>query len=164
MAQFIHLASEEDRRSILRTGIKVARTKRPLVGVFAHPQVENFVVSHQWMRELRRFRRHRIVGVRFRIPDGERVWIGKFNAEHVQVAAAEAVGIARQHADPLGLQVVIPRPIRPKEIESVYVPLKVSGWRYYPTAKGRQPCGCSYCQRGEPFSRKLRQAYETGLS
>ena len=160
MAQFVHLAAERDSRSIVRTGIKVARKNRALRGVFAHPQTENFVVSHQWMRELRRSRGLSFVGVRFRIPDTERVWIGKFNGEHMDVTAAEAVGIARQHTDPLGLEVIIPRPIRAKEIESIYAPPKVTGWRYYPSAKGRKPCGCSYCQRGEPFSRKIRVAYD----
>ena len=115
MAQFIHLAAERDSRSILRSGIKVARNKRLLRGVFAHPQIENFVVNHQWMRELRRFRGLSFVGVRFRIPDAERVWIGKFNAEHIDVAASEAIGIARQHTDPLGLEVIVPRPIRARE-------------------------------------------------
>jgi hypothetical protein len=115
MAQFIHLAAERSSRSILRSGIKVARNKRLLRGVFAHPQTENFVVNHQWMRELRRFRGLSFVGVRFRIPDTERVWIGKFDAEHIDVAASEAIGMARQHTDPLGLEVIVPRPIRAKE-------------------------------------------------
>ena len=74
MAQLIHLAAERDRLSILRGGIKVIGTERALSGVFAHPQTENFVASHQWMRELRRFHGLRLVGVRFRIPDTERVW------------------------------------------------------------------------------------------
>jgi hypothetical protein len=162
VAQFIHLAAERDRRAILRSGIKVARTKRPFAGVFAHPQTESFVVSHQWMREVKRFRGLSMVGVRFRIPDSERVWIGKYNDEHIEVAASEAVGIARQHLEPTGLEVIIPRPIRAKEIESIYAPQKAVGWRYYPAAKGRKPCGCPYCQRGEPFSRKIRREYDAG--
>ena len=162
MAQFVHLAAESIHRSILRNGIKVSRAKRAHRSVFAHPQTENFVVNHQWMRELRRFRGVSIIGVRFRIPDNERVWLGKYNAEHIDVAASEAVGIARQHTDPLGLEVIIPRPVRAKEIESIYSPPKVSGWRYYPGAKGRKPCGCPYCQRGEPYSKNLRRRYDAG--
>jgi hypothetical protein len=76
------------------------------------------------------------------------------------VTAARAVGIVRQHHDPMGLQVILPRPVSPKEIESVYRPPKVVGWRYYPAAHGRSPCGCPYCQRGEPFGRRIREAYE----
>src|SRR6267154_2978248 len=100
MAQFVHLAAENNRRSILRSGIKVSRAKRTLAGVFAHPQVESFLVSHQWMREIRRFKGATIIGVRFRIPDAERVWLGRFNDEHIDVAASEAVGIARKHIEP----------------------------------------------------------------
>src|SRR5262245_41529373 len=118
VAQFIHLAAESNRRSILRNGIKVSHTKRKYGGVFAHPQVESFVVSHQWMRELKRFRGVSFIAVRFRIPDEELVWIGKYNDEHINVSASEAIGIARAHVEPLGLEVIIPRRIRPKEIES----------------------------------------------
>jgi hypothetical protein len=162
MAQFIHLAAESNRRSIVRNGIKVSRTQRTYMGVFAHPQTESFVVSHQWMRELKRFRGVSYVAVRFRIPDAERVWIGKYNDEHINVSASEAVGIARAHVEPLGLEVIIPRPIRKREVESIYAPPKANGWRYYPAAKGKKPCGCPYCQRGEPFSKDIRQRYGAG--
>jgi hypothetical protein len=101
MAQFIHLAAENHRRSIQSNGIRAARTRRP-VGVYAYPQTENFVVNHQWMRELRRFRGTTIIAVRFRISDTEPVSIGKFNSDHIVVAASQAVGIARDHVDPLG--------------------------------------------------------------
>jgi hypothetical protein len=159
MAQFIHLAEESYRRSIRQSGIKVSRTSS-LAGVYAYPQTENFVVNHQWMRELKRFRGKPTIAVRFCIPDSERVLIGKFNAEHIEVSASEAVGIARVHEDPLGLEVLIPRSIRAGEVRSFYVPPKVVGWRYYPAAKGRKPCGCPYCQRGEPYGKGIRQAYD----
>jgi hypothetical protein len=156
VAQFVHLTSDAEVRSIRINGIKVSRKRGAHDGVFAHPQTENFVVTHQWMRELRRFRGQRIVGVRIRLPDRERVWIGKFNAEHIDVSASEALGIARDHQDPLGLQVIIPRAVRASEVQAFYTPPKVVGWRYYPTAKGRKPCPCPYCQRGEPFSKHIR--------
>jgi hypothetical protein len=159
MAQFIHLAGESDRRSIRQSGIKVSRSGR-LAGVYAYPQTENFVVNHQWMRELKRIRGKPMIAVRFRIADSERVLIGKFNAEHIEVSASEAVGIARDHEDPLGLEVVIPRSVRTGEVKSFYVLPKAVGWRYYPAAKGRKPCGCPYCQRGEPFSKDIRRAYD----
>jgi hypothetical protein len=135
MAQFIHLAAESHRRSIRQSGIKVSRT-RSLAGVYAFPQTENFVVSHLWMRELKRLRGRPMIAVRFRIADSERVLIGKFNAEHIEVSASEAVGIAHAHEDPLGLEVVIPRSVRAGEVKSFYVPPKAVGWRYYPAAKG----------------------------
>ena len=111
------------------------------------------------MRELRRFRGSNLLVARFRIPDMESVLLGRYNEEHLEVSAAEALGIARLHESPLGLEVVVLRTIRPKELESIYRPPKVSGWRYYPESKGRQPCGCPYCQRGEPYSRSIRERY-----
>jgi hypothetical protein len=159
MAQFIHLATESHRRSIRQSGIKISRAGS-LSGVYAYPQTENFVVSHQWMRELKRMRGKPMIAVRFRIPDSERVLIGKFNAEHIEVSAAEAVGIARAHKDPLGLEVIILRSVRASEVKSFYVLPKAVGWRYYPAAKGRKPCGCPYCQRGEPYSKRIRRAYD----
>jgi hypothetical protein len=159
VAQFIHLAAESHQRSIRVNGIKASRS-RGQFGVYAYPQTENFLVNHQWMRELKRFLGKPIIAVRFGIPDAERVLIGKFNGQHVVVAASEAVGIAREHVDPLGLEVVIQRSVKPGEVRSFYVLPKAVGWRYYPAAKGRKPCGCPYCQRGEPYSKKIRQAYE----
>ena len=160
MAQLIHLASAEDRNALRKGGIKPSRLRSGGRAVYAFPQTEDFVVNHQWMRELKRRTFIRMLAVRFRIPDGETVSIGKYNAEHIDVTAAEAIAIARSHDDPMGLEVLVPRAIRPKEIISFYTPPKVSGWRYYPEAKGRKPCACPYCQRGEPFSRKIRESYD----
>ena len=160
MAQFIHLADTKHRNLIGRNGIKRSRLGSGERAVYAFPQTEDFVVSHQWMRELRRFRSLNMIAVKFRIPDAEPVTIGKFNETHIEVTAAEAIGIARLHDDPLGLEVKIPRGINPKEIMSFYTPEKVSGWRYYPKAKGRKPCGCRYCQRGEPFSQRIREGFD----
>jgi hypothetical protein len=161
MAQFVHLFDENDVARIRHHGIRVTKSKwRKLNGVFLFPLTENFVVSHQWMRELRRRRGQSLLAARIRVDDAEPVLVGKYNEEHVQVHAAEAIGIARKHQDPMGLEVILPRSVKPKEIESVYRPPKVVGWRYYPAARGRRPCGCPYCQKGEPFGKRLREAYE----
>ena len=115
------------------------------------------------MRELRRQRGQQLLAARIRLNDGERVLLGKYNEDHIEVTAARAIGIVRQHHDPMGLQVVLPRSVSRKEIESFYRPAKVVGWRYYPAARGRSPCGCPYCQRGEPFGRRIREAYEQNV-
>lgn len=160
MAHFIHLFDEREERNIQRNGIKLFRSKwRKINGVFLFPQTENFVVNHQWMRELRRRNGQIMLAARIRIPDEEKVFIGKYNEEHIQVTASEAIGIARLHSDPMGLEVIITRPIASKEIGSIYKPLKISGWRYSPKAKGRKPCGCPYCQRGEPYSQSIKLKY-----
>lgn len=161
MAQFIHLFDENDAAKLKKNGIKVVKSRwRHLNGVFVFPQTENFVVNHQWMRELRRDSGQSLLAARVRIDDEEMVMLGKYNEKHIQVSAAEAIGIARKHKDPMGLEVIIPRSIKPREIQSIYRPPKVVGWRYYPSAHRKRPCGCEYCQRGKPFSKKLRDAYE----
>lgn len=36
----------------------------------------------------------------------------------------------------------------------------ITGWRYFPSAKGRTPCGCPARQtRGEPFSRRCKDRF-----
>jgi hypothetical protein len=148
MAQFIHLLDANDAARIRRSGIRVAKARwRKLNGVFLFPLTENFVVSHQWMRELRRRRGQTLLAARVRVDDAETVLLGKYNQDHIEVRAADAIGIVREHIDPLGLEVILPRSVKPREIESFYRPPKVVGWR---------PCPCSYCQRGEPFGRRLR--------
>lgn len=125
MALFIHLFDERDAAKIRRGGIKASEMRaRKEKGVYVSPQVENYVVAHQWMRELRRRAGKIMLAARIRIPDDEPVLLGRFNEEHLSVTAAEAIGIV--------------------------------GWRYYPKAHGKKPCACLYCQRGEPFSRRLK--------
>ena len=161
MAQFIHLLDERDAASVRRSGIRVVRARwRKHNGVFLFPLIENFVVAHQWMRELRRWRGQPLLAARIRIDDAERVLLGKYNEEPLEVSAAQAIGITRQHQEPLGLEVILCRSIRPKEIQSLYRPPKVTGWRYHPAARGRPPCPCPYCQRGQPFGKRIIDAAE----
>ena len=108
MAQFIHLFDESDAASIKRGGIRVEKTKwRKLNGVFLFPLTENFVIAHQWMRELRRRRGQALLAARIRLKDTERVLLGKYNEDHIETTAARALGIVRQHHDPMGLQVIL---------------------------------------------------------
>ncbi len=161
MAQFIHLFDERNKKSIRKNGIKIFPAAwRKQNGVYLFPQTENFVVNHQWMRELRRRQGQNLLAARIRIPDNTLVLIGKYNQAHVEVKASEAIAIARQHLDPIGLEVIIQRSIQPKEIITCYKPPKIIGWRYYPGAKGIKPCGCPYCQRGQPYSQRIQQEYK----
>jgi hypothetical protein len=161
MAQFIHLFDERFAASIKRSGLRVARSKqRVKKGVFVQALTESFQITHQWMRELRRRQGISLLAARIRIADDELVLLGRYNEKHLRCTAAEAVGIARSHQDPIGLEIIILRPIKAREIESYYRPPKVVGWRYYPGARGRRPCGCPYCQRGEPYGRRIRDEYD----
>jgi hypothetical protein len=164
MATFIHIFAEEDRSKILRGGIKVVKQAwRENNGVFLSAQTEDYSQTHQWYREVQRLRGVPKLAARVRIPDEEEVLIGKYNEQHIEVTAAKAIAMTREHKGPAGLEVILPRSISPAEILKTYRLPKAVGWRYHPGAKGTRPCGCSYCQRGEPGGRKLRDRYEQGL-
>ena len=164
MAQFIHLFDQRNENKIRKNGIIIFRTaRRNQNGIYVFPQTENYIVNHQWLRELRRWQGINMLAARIRIPDKERVLIGKYNQNHIEASASEAINISRQHSDPMGLEVIIQRKISPQEIIAIYKPLKIIGWRYHPNAKGNKPCGCSYCQRGEPYSRGIKQFYGYGI-
>jgi hypothetical protein len=76
------------------------------------------------------------------------------------MSAAEAVGEIMHATNPEGFEVIFPRKIEASGIHKIRTLRQVIGWRYYPGAHGRKPCGCPYCQRGEYGAEKLRKAYE----
>lgn len=162
MAQFIHLTDNRQVRQIRRNGIKVSKLASGKgSGIFATPVLPNYYLSHQWVRELKRNGAKTIAAVQFRIDDDTPVLVGRYNEEHIESTAAGAVRIFMEHATGLGLEVLLSHPVPPEVITRIYTPSQISGWRYYPEshADGRKPCGCSYCQRGQIKSRKLREAY-----
>jgi hypothetical protein len=163
MAQFIHLTDERLARRIEKNGVKPSTLRNSKTKyVFATPVLRNFMVSHQWLRELKRWGVRTIIAVQFRIPDDEPVEVGHFGRDRLSTTAAGAIRVFREHESDLGLEVLIPRKIEPRELMRIYTPTQLVGWRFYPKAKGRKPCGCPYCARGEFKSRKRREAYERG--
>jgi hypothetical protein len=103
-----------------------------------------------------------MIGVYLRIPDGTIVWAGRYNGEHLAMTAAEAAGrLMRGGDDALGYEVIIPRPIPPAAIQRIRRLPRVVGWRHFPGAHGRHPCGCPACVvRGQYKARQLRASYE----
>ena len=94
--------------------------------------------------------------MQFKIPNSESVLVGKYNGEKLEMTASEAASAFLKHTDPMGLEVIIPRRIVPKEITSTYLAPRTTGWRYYPEAKGKPPfCHCKFCNRGEIRSQRL---------
>lgn len=165
MATFVHIADERDVASIRRTGLKLPRSISPApsgrqAGVFALPVTQNFVVSHQWVRELKKRGFKVAVGVYFRINDAENVWAGLYNEPKQPSSAAQASArLAREGL--LGFEVIIPRSIAAAEIHAVRPMPQTLGWRHFPGAHERGIfCGCKYCQRGEIKSRRIQQRYE----
>lgn len=163
MATFVHLTPEKNVGSITRAGIKTHQTWHAEVpeGVYAMPVVPNFVIAHQWLRELKHSGQRTICGVYVRIPDDEQVFLGHYRQAHARCSAAEALGVIMHNANAEGYEVVIPRKIEANEVTAVRHLPQVLGWRYYPGAHGHMPCGCPVCQpKGGIKTRKIRKAFE----
>jgi hypothetical protein len=158
----VHLTSAKVLRRIQRTGIKPEATRFGSAGVFAMPVTPNYVLSHQWTRELRKWGRGRIVAVYFRVPDDEPVKVGHYGRPHEDMTAAQAVAaIMRQGPAALGYEVVIPHGLPPQTISRTRLISSRVGWRHYPGAHGRRPCGCPACvARGEYNAQRLRERFE----
>jgi len=185
MPVFVHLTSERNLRSIRRNGIVPPKVRFGPRGVYALPVTRNFYVSHQWLRELRRWGRGTIVGVYFRLSAAEPVEVGHYNRGRVPMSAAEAAGLLFQAEarDPRrtrvddeqskavrsgkvlpssaeGYEVFIPRAILPSEILRVKALPQVVGWRYRPGSNGQPPCACICCERGHYGIGKLLRQVE----
>jgi hypothetical protein len=162
VATFAHLTSEKNAKLILRAGIRRRRSRVPEGRVvFALPVTRNYYISNQWVRELKRSGQRTIVAVHFTVPDEQQVLVGRYNAKHEWMTAAQAVAVIMKVDNAEGYEVMIPRRIDSREIRSVRSVNQVTGWRYFPGSHGKPPfCGCSYCMRGEIKGRKIRDAYE----
>jgi hypothetical protein len=158
MAMFVHLAPASRLSRIRRHGIARRRAGAGGLpaGVYAVPVTRSFFVSHQWLRELRGRSPAPIAGVYFRVPDGEPVWVGHYARAHRAMTAAEAVGAFMAADRREGWEVLVPRRIAAGEIHRVRALPQVVGWRYDPDAKGRPPCDCPHCSRGEYGARRRR--------
>ncbi|MCZ4558083.1 hypothetical protein ABIC28_004254 [Rhodococcus sp. PvR044] len=124
------------------------------------PVLPSYVLSHQWLRELRRGGQRLIVAVHFRIPDDEPVLVGHYSDASIEMTAAEAVSMILHAEDARGYQIVVPRSIAPAELHRVRHVRQVTGWRYHPDAHGRPPCACPACLgRGEFKAADLRRRF-----
>lgn len=155
MAMLVHLTPEKNARHIRRAGITARGRGR---GVFCMPVLPSYVLSHQWLRELRRGGQRLMVAVHFRIPDDEPVLVGHYSDAGAEMTAAEAVSVILHAEDARGYQIVVPRSIAPAELHRIRHVRQVTGWRYFPNAHGRPPCACSVCLgRGEFKAADLRR-------
>lgn len=162
MTIFVHVADERDAGAIRRNGLKLPKARwrdwenaNYKWGVFAMPVIEDFMLTHQWVREMKRRGHRGAIGIYFRLPDAEPVWAGRFGQAKAQITAAQAAARLRNERL-LGYEVIIPRGIAAAEITAIR-PLPAVGWRHSPEAKGNPPrCLCRYCVGGDINSRKLR--------
>ena len=160
MPTFVHVTSEDAAKKARRGGIRTAKMHgQPLRGIFAMPVTPNFHISHQWVREMKRWRRGMVVGIYFRIPDSELVWVGRYNEQQREMTAAQAAAHVMSETAMTGVQVIIPRRIASTEILRVRRLPQLVGWRHYPDAHGKRPWTCECCQKGGYGSRKIREKY-----
>jgi len=158
VSRLTHLTRADHRSRILNAGIRATRISEMLAGVYAMPLLPNFYVSHQWLRELRRFHDGPLIAVDFVVPDDEEVLVGHYARElHTRTAAA-AAAVIMLAADPRGYQILVPRAIERKAIKRTRAVTQVVGWRYWPDAHGHAPCGCPLClQPGTYGAAKIRR-------
>lgn len=163
MPIFVHIADERDSKSIQKNGLTLPKNKLREYenearkwGVFALPVINDFMISHQWVRELKRRGHRNTIGIYFRIPDDEMVWAGIYTQAKSRITAAEAAA-RLSNEKILGYEVIIPRSIISSEITAIRT-LPNIGWRFFPEAKGKPPfCLCKYCNRGDIKSMRMRK-------
>jgi hypothetical protein len=165
MPRLIHLAPEATAKRIVINGIRARRIPRhpadhlcedPDRLIWAFPLLPGFTASYQWLRELKWRGARTIVAVVFKIDDDEPVFVRHFGQEPRAMSAAEAYGLILRLDNPFGYEIMIPRRIRPSEIERLWRPPKHIGWRANPKRPIRF-CPCPRCvQRGRPKSKRLR--------
>lgn len=155
MVMLVHVTAAKLEPKIRRSGL------RSSYGLLVFPVLPSHRLTHQWTREIMKWKRQPMIGVYFRIPDDEVVRFGRYGRVRRTLAAARAVGEIRKEADPRGFEIIVDCAIKANEIGRI-APLRgVIGWRHKPDAHGRRPCGCPGCMaRGEPGGRKIRARYE----
>lgn len=99
MTQFVHLSDAKRVAAIRRNGIRANEVRSGEVrGFYCTPVSRSVYRTHQGLRELKRGGVRTIRAVQFYLPAGERVLVGRYNAEHVLVSASEAAGISSNTA------------------------------------------------------------------
>lgn len=135
LIRFVHIADERNLRAIRRRGLRVSKaksaateTRQVIRGIFAVPLVRNLMLSHQWVREIKRHGFRYAIAVYFRIPGSEPVWAGRYGEAKKSMTAAQCA-VDLQYRELAGFEVVIPRSIRPSEIRRIRPLPQVRGWR-----------------------------------
>lgn len=161
MAVLVHITSIEYVKNIMRAGIKPGSSNV----VFFMPHMKDFLISHQWARELKRAGIKNFAAVDFTVPNDQLVWFGKYNAQHENVELRTAISKFMNAEDKLGYEFFIERKIEPKEILKFREIAKPMGWRYEPDAHGKKPCPCPMClQPGGYKTNKLKEIYNEQMS
>jgi hypothetical protein len=157
MVMLVHVTAAKLEPRIKRSGLRAD------YGIYAFPVLPSFTLTHQWTREILKWKRQPMIGVYFRVPDDEVVRFGRYGAVMRTLPAARAVSEIRKAPDPRGFQIILDRSVKVSELVRITALRGVLGWRHKPDAHGKKPCGCPGCvSRGEPGGRALRLRYDRG--
>lgn len=157
MARFVHLAPAARAARAVRSGLRASPGHHGERGVFCFPVLPSYTLTHQWLRELARWKGSRsLAAVDLLLPDDQSVTVGHYGGPVRHTTAAGAVGIVAALEDPRGWEVFLPRSVTTREVRRVRAVRQGTGWRYRPDAHGRPPCTCPGCRvRGGYGSRRL---------
>ena len=137
MARFLHIADARNATHIRRHGIRPISLRNGGRAVLCVPVVRDHAKTFQWARELRGSGVRSFVAVFFDMPDIEQVHVGRYGTEHIRMSAAAAHRAFDAAVKPDGQEVLVPRRIAAVDIKKVAAAPRITGWRYYPDAKGR---------------------------
>lgn len=154
MTTFIHITDKRNEQKIKRNGIKG--------NVYCFPVLQDFQLTHNWGRELKRFRgNNSLVCVQFSVPDNELVSVGMQGKPDSQtLSASKAYELIMKHDDPRGFEVILPRKVYASEIKRIYDAPRIAGWRYFPKSKGVEPGYGKYANKGEIKAQRLIKKYD----
>ena len=162
MPTLVHISSTENEKRIVRSGIKPGKYSGV---IYFMPHTKDFLISHQWARELKRSGIKIFIAVDFKLKGDEKVWFGKYNESHKQMSLSNAIAQFLDEEDKLGYEFFIERKIDPNEILRTRNIPKPMGWRYEPKAHGKKPCPCPMCiQRGGFKTNSLKEKTEAPFS
>jgi hypothetical protein len=152
MTRLVHVTTAGNAVRIARGGT------RP--GLFAMAVLPSFTLTHQWVREMRRFNPGELVAVDLTVPGSTPVSVGHYGRTRSDVPLAEAAGLIRSLADPRGYEIVVPPALPRSAVVRVRRVPQGVGWRYVPGAHGRRPCACPVCLApGTPGSARVRRRF-----
>jgi hypothetical protein len=100
-----------------------------------------------------------LVAVHVRLPDDQRVTVGRYGSQPDTVTAAQAVAAVRELDDPRGYEVFVPRAISAAEVRRVHDIPQGVGRRYLPAAHA---AGLARAQRAYPAAGTGWRGYAAG--
>jgi len=162
MALLVHITKAENEKSIVGSGIRIGK----LTGcIYFMPYTQDFLISHQWARELKRYGVKNFLAVDFKLPKSEEIWFGKYFEGHKKLPLNQAIAVFLSQKEKYGYEFILERKVQPSEIVKTRAIPKPMGWRYEPNAHGKQPCPCPMCILSGGFKTSaLKERYEPSIT